>query len=70
MQYRQIQIIIAKDGTITERVINGVGNSCTELTAGLEKALGEVRSQELLPEYKQQLIETQNQEYQNLWQNS
>lgn len=70
MQYRQIQIIIAKDGSITERVINGVGNSCTELTTGLEKALGEVRSQELLPEYNQQPIETQNQEHENLWQNS
>ncbi|RCJ20204.1 hypothetical protein A6S26_05635 [Nostoc sp. ATCC 43529] len=70
MQYRQIQITIAKDGAITERVINGVGNSCTELTAELEKALGEVQTQELLPEYNQQTIQTQNQEHENLWQNS
>ncbi|MBD2499847.1 DUF2997 domain-containing protein [Anabaena azotica] len=70
MQYRQVQITIAKDGTITEQVINGVGNSCTELTAGLENELGKVESQELLPEYYQQSIELQTQEDETLWQSS
>lgn len=52
MNYKKIELIISKDGTITERVINGDGKTCTDLTAGLEIALGEVASQELLPEYQ------------------
>jgi hypothetical protein len=36
-----------------ERVLNVTGSSCVETTKGLEKSLGEIESQELLPEYYQ-----------------
>ncbi|MEG4286267.1 DUF2997 domain-containing protein [Microcoleus sp. A006_D1] len=49
MQYYKIEITINKDGTITEKVLAS-GTDCTAITAELEKALGEVQSQELLPE--------------------
>ena len=52
-EYRQIEYRIGKDGKITETVLNAIGSSCTETTAGVEKALGKVESQELLPEYYQ-----------------
>ncbi|MBD2386035.1 DUF2997 domain-containing protein [Cylindrospermum sp. FACHB-282] len=70
MQYQQVELTIGKDGTITERVVNGIGKTCTDLTAALETALGEVRSQELLPEYNQRPIETEIQQDDNLCQNS
>lgn len=50
-EYQQIEYRIGKDGKITEKVINATGNSCTQTTSGLEKALGTIESQELLPEY-------------------
>ena len=50
-EYHQIEYRIGNDGKITERVIGVNGASCTETTAGIEKALGEVSSQDLLPEY-------------------
>ena len=50
MQYKQIEITIGKDGIITERIINGDGENCINLTAGLEKSLGNIESQELLPD--------------------
>ena len=50
MQYQQIEITIGKDGIITERIINGDGETCINLTAGLEKSLGNIESQELLPD--------------------
>jgi len=34
-----------------ERVLNVTGSSCVETTKSLEKSLGEIESQELLPEY-------------------
>jgi len=49
MQYYKLEIIINKDGTITEKVLAS-GTSCTTVTEELEKALGEVASQERLPE--------------------
>ncbi|PSB31404.1 hypothetical protein C7B69_07765 [filamentous cyanobacterium Phorm 46] len=52
-EYRQVEYRIGKDGKITETVLNATGSSCTEITAGVEKALGKVESQELLPEYYQ-----------------
>jgi hypothetical protein len=52
-EYRKIEYRIGKDGKITETVLNATGASCTETTAGVEKALGQVESQELLPEYYQ-----------------
>ncbi|MGK7875543.1 MAG: DUF2997 domain-containing protein [Xenococcaceae cyanobacterium] len=53
-EYQKIEYRIGKDGKIAEKVINASGASCTETTAGLEKALGKVESQELLPEYYQE----------------
>ena len=50
-EYQKIEYRIGKDGKITETVINASGSSCTSTTSGIEKALGEVESQELLPEY-------------------
>ncbi len=50
-EYQKVEYCIGKDGKITETVINASGSSCTAITSGIEKALGEVESQELLPEY-------------------
>lgn len=52
-EYQRVEYRIGKDGKIQETVINGSGESCTETTADIESALGEVTSQELLPEYYQ-----------------
>ncbi|MCU0543688.1 MAG: DUF2997 domain-containing protein [Oscillatoriaceae cyanobacterium Prado104] len=52
-EYRKVEYRIGKDGKITETVLNATGSSCTETTAPVEKALGKVESQELLPEYYQ-----------------
>ena len=50
-EYQKIEYRIGKDGKIFETVLNASGSSCTNTTAGIEQALGEVASQELLPEY-------------------
>ena len=50
-EYQKVEYRIEKDGKITEEVINVSGSSCIETSLGVEKALGEVESQELLPEY-------------------
>ncbi|MEH1936654.1 MAG: DUF2997 domain-containing protein [Nostoc sp.] len=50
-EYQKIEYRIGKDGKITETVSNASGSSCTSTTSGIEKALGEVENQELLPEY-------------------
>ena len=63
-EYQKIEYRINKDGKITEKVVNVSGSSCIETTSGMEKALGEVESQELLPEYyegDENLTEIQNQ---------
>ncbi|VXD15940.1 DUF2997 domain-containing protein [Planktothrix paucivesiculata] len=65
MQYYKVEFTINPDGTITEKVLNGSGNSCTELTKDLD--LGTIKSQKLLPEYHQQINQEINQE-DNLWQ--
>jgi hypothetical protein len=52
-EYQKIEYRIGKDGKITEKVLNATGSSCTNTTAGLEQALGEVESTEFLPEYYQ-----------------
>jgi len=52
-EYQKIEYRIGKDGKIVERVLNVTGSSCVETTKGLEKSLGEIESQELLPEYYQ-----------------
>lgn len=49
-EYQKIEYRI-KNGKTTETVINASGSSCIEATSGMEKALGEVESQKLLPEY-------------------
>ena len=50
-EYQKIEDRIGKDGKIQEQVLNASGSSCTSTTVGLEQALGEVESQEFLPEY-------------------
>ena len=50
-EYQKIEYRIGKDGKITEKVINATGSTCTQTTETIEQALGEVSSQELLPEY-------------------
>jgi hypothetical protein len=52
-EYQKIEYRIGKDGKIVERVLNATGYSCVETTKGVEKSLGEIESQELLPEYYQ-----------------
>ncbi len=52
-QYQKIEYRIGKDGKISEKVINGIGSSCTQTTASLENSLGVVEEQKLLPEYYQ-----------------
>jgi len=50
-EYQRVEYYIGKDGKITEKVINGQGKTCTQTTAEIEKALGNIEKQELLPEY-------------------
>jgi Protein of unknown function (DUF2997) len=50
-EYVNIEYRISKDGKITEKVIGASGSSCQETTASIEKALGEIADQSLLPEY-------------------
>lgn len=69
VKYQKIEYLVQKDGKITEKVINASGSSCVDATSGMEKALGEVESQELLPEYyegDENLTETQNQSLQQM----
>ncbi len=48
--YQTVEYRIGKDGKITERVINGDVN-CTEITSEIERAIGAIESQELLPDH-------------------
>jgi Protein of unknown function (DUF2997) len=50
-KYQKVEYQIAKDGKVTETVINGSGESCILATEALEKSLGRVESRKLLPEY-------------------
>ncbi|MBD0361211.1 MAG: DUF2997 domain-containing protein [Coleofasciculus sp. C3-bin4] len=61
-EYQKIEYRIGKDGKIIETVLNASGASCTNTTQGIEQALGEVSSQELLPEYyeSEENLTTQN----------
>jgi hypothetical protein len=61
-EYQKIEYRIGKDGKIIETVINASGASCTNTTKGIEQAIGEVSSQELLPEYyeSEENLTTQN----------
>lgn len=49
--YQRIEYHIGKDGKITEKVIDGQGETCTQTTETLETALGSIEKRELLPEY-------------------
>ena len=50
-EYQQIEYRIGKDGKITETVLNASGDSCIQVTAKFEEALGAIESRELLPQY-------------------
>jgi len=50
-EYQKIEYRIGKDGKIIETVLNASGSSCINTTQGIEDSLGEITSQELLPEY-------------------
>lgn len=63
-EYQKIEYRIGKDGKITETVVNASGSSCTDATSAMEKALGDVENQELLPEYyegEENITEAENQ---------
>lgn len=51
MQYYKLEITIKPDGSIVEKVINGSGSDCTKVTEDLNQAIGNIETQELLPEY-------------------
>jgi hypothetical protein len=50
-EYQRIEYRIAPDGQIVETVLNATGDRCLATTSDIEKALGTVASQELLPDY-------------------
>lgn len=50
----EFEITIGPNGEIQIEVKGTKGKSCVELTAFLERALGEVTSRDLKPEYYQQ----------------
>jgi len=54
MQYYKVEIIVDKEGNVSYKVV-ATGSSCTAVTEELNQALGEVRSQEILPEYNQEM---------------
>ena len=64
-EYQKIEYRIGKDGKITEKVIDGLGNSCINSTAAIEKALGQVEAQEFLPEYyeEEETLTTEDSQY-------
>ncbi|MCW6035671.1 DUF2997 domain-containing protein [Spirulina subsalsa FACHB-351] len=51
-EYQKIEYRIGKDGKIVETVVDGIaGAHCTKVTEEIEQAMGEVESQEFLPDY-------------------
>ena len=54
MEKQTLKFTIRQDGTVTEEVIGVVGNECQEITAAVEKKLGEVTYVETKPEFYQQ----------------
>jgi hypothetical protein len=50
-EYQKIEFLIGQDGKVTEKVLNGSGETCTLATVNLEASLGEIESRDLLPEY-------------------
>jgi hypothetical protein len=51
-EYQKIEYRIGPNGVVSETVLNGQGEVCLLATDSLEKALGEIESRELLPEYE------------------
>ena len=54
MEKQTLKFTIRQDGTVTEEVIGVVGNECQEITAVVEKKLGNVTYVETKPEFYQQ----------------
>ena len=54
MEKQTLKFTIRQDGTVTEEVIGVVGNECQEITAAVEKKLGNVTYVETKPEFYQQ----------------
>ncbi|WP_017307249.1 DUF2997 domain-containing protein [Spirulina subsalsa] len=53
-EYQKIEYRIGKDGKIVETVVDGIsGPHCTKVTEEIEQAMGEIESQEFLPDYYQ-----------------
>lgn len=67
MQYYKVEFTINSDGTITEKVLAS-GANCVEVTQALEQAIGEIKSQELLPEYNQPTDLTELSSTNEIWQ--
>ena len=54
MEKQTLKFTIRQDGTVTEEVIGVDGNECQEITAAVEKKLGNVTYVETKPEFYQQ----------------
>lgn len=63
-EYQKIEYLIGKDGKITEKVIGGSGETCVSTTSGVEAALGSVENRELLPEYYEDSVTLEENQYQ------
>ena len=55
----EIEIIVAKDGSITVEAKGVVGPGCTDLTKTMENALGDVESRECKIEYHEAVPEAE-----------
>lgn len=54
----EIEITIAPDGTTTTRVKGGTGRGCKDATKAIRDALGVTTSDRTLPEYHEQVSDT------------
>ena len=54
MEKQTLKFTIRQDGPVTEEVIGVGGNECQEITAAVEKKLGNVTYVETKPEFYQQ----------------
>jgi hypothetical protein len=60
MKYFRVEFTIKPDGTVKEKVIQGGGKSCIEVTQKINNDLGGDSSTEFLPEYHQEDDEPNN----------
>jgi hypothetical protein len=51
---QELDIQIARDGTVTVNVLDGKGKSCLDLTKDLEESLGVVLDREVKPSFYEQ----------------